>query len=219
MILVTLGVACGGKSPGKPNDETPTLDYFPLAVGTTWTYLVTAGAGTKDKTTTVEAYEDIGDEKTGVVAYRIHTDKVSGETVSWQSVNGSVLERHREQSIDGGQITRDEYYDPFKLRLNEADDHTALGMTWVESYTETATDFAAGSPVGTSSSTKAEQWSVEAVDANITVPAGTFDCLQLRRASLSGGSTKIYWFAKGVGKIKEVGDGQTEELKSYELAE
>jgi hypothetical protein len=58
-----------------------------------------------------------------------------------------------------------------------------------------------------------------AVDEPVTVPAGTFNCLRVRRrASQQDGSDKTYWFAKGVGKVKEVG-GQTEELTSVTIPE
>ena len=29
---------------------------------------------------------------------------------------------------------------------------------------------------------------------------------------------KTYWWARGIGKVKEIGDNQTEELVSYQVA-
>ena len=40
-------------------------------------------------------------------------------------------------------------------------------------------------------------------------------CVRILRQR-EGGADKIYWYAKGVGKVKEIG-GQTEELTFYEL--
>ena len=52
----------------------------------------------------------------------------------------------------------------------------------------------------------------------LTVPAGTFTCLHLHKVGTDDSTAqKDYWFARGVGKIKESG-GQTEELASYSLA-
>ena len=70
------------------------------------------------------------------------------------------------------------------------------------------------SPVTTS---KHDTWVVEATDAQITVPAGTFTCLQLRNLNTVTGSDNRYWFAQGVGKIREEGATQVEELTSYSL--
>ena len=55
----------------------------------------------------------------------------------------------------------------------------------------------------------------------VTVPAGTFSTIRLRRQVLVGagggeGADKTFWFAEGIGKIKETG-GQTEELSAYSL--
>jgi hypothetical protein len=211
-VLLVLA-ACGGDGGGGTVNG-GSLAYFPLAVGAEWTYLITdtATTATKQKTTTIEAFEKVGGDKSGVTAYRIRTDKLSGETVSWQRVNGDVLERHREQSFDNGDMTREEYYEPFKLRLDESAAHIATSAAWTDTYSERAIDYAAGGT--TSTSGKSDQWSVVAVEEQLTVPAGTYTCLHLHK--LSTGSDKHYWFAKDVGKIKESGGGQTEELVSYD---
>jgi hypothetical protein len=53
----------------------------------------------------------------------------------------------------------------------------------------------------------------------VTVPAGTFTTVHVQRVSGSGSTKqKDYWFAKGVGKVKETGGGQqNEELMSYSI--
>jgi hypothetical protein len=47
------------------------------------------------------------------------------------------------------------------------------------------------------------------------VPAGTFDAVLLRKVS-NASSEKNYWYARGVGKVKETG-AQTEELTEYQV--
>jgi hypothetical protein len=49
-------------------------------------------------------------------------------------------------------------------------------------------------------------WTVESTSDRVTVPAGTFTCLRLRRSRKHGEPT-LSWFAKGVGLVKEQGAG------------
>jgi hypothetical protein len=212
--------ACGnetGGPPGGPGDG-GTGRYLPLAVGSTWTWRVTTSAGTTyDKTSTVEALEDVGAAKAGTTAYRIRTRGDSGDTVSWQADTGTSVVRHREQDfrIDGSMKT-DAVYVPFKMRVDESAAHLVAGADYVLSFTETATKIADGTTLTTQ---KGGDWTVLAVDEQLTVPAGTFTCLHLRKVGTDDStSLKEYWFARGVGKIKETG-GQTEELASYSLAQ
>jgi hypothetical protein len=53
----------------------------------------------------------------------------------------------------------------------------------------------------------------------VAVPAGTFCALRVRRVTSTtlGGSDKTYWFARGVGKVKEEGGNQREELTDHAL--
>lgn len=53
----------------------------------------------------------------------------------------------------------------------------------------------------------------------VTVPAGTFDCIQLTRERLETGEVKRFWFADGVGKVKHetLGSGATEALVEYSI--
>ena len=192
--------------------------WLPLAVGTTWTYRVSDGSGgaAVEKTTTVEAFEDVGGDKAGTMAYRIRTEKIDGVTVSWQEDRCDAIARHRETSLelDGG-VAGEESYAPYKLRVDESAAHTAAGATWTLGYTEVAID-----PVTNAQTSKAktETWTVEGVAEEVVVPAGTFTCLHVRKVGLEDGqSDKQFWFARGVGKVKEVGD-QTEELAAFTIA-
>jgi hypothetical protein len=66
---------------------------------------------------------------------------------------------------------------------------------------------------GDTTTTKDEVWMVEAVDEMLTVSAGTFLTLRVRKTT-SGNADNTYWFAKGVGKVQEMGE-QVETLTSY----
>lgn len=221
MLALTLP-ACGDDAPPDDGDggvvtcTTPVTErYLPLVVGRSWTYDTSdMGGPNVVKTSTVEALEDVGERKTGVTAYRVRTGKSGGQgdVVSWQEDRCTSIVRHREQNFDvNDTLLTDQFYVPGKLRVDESAEHTTLGATWTTAYTEVEVD-----PIlGTMTVSKNETWTVEAVDEMVTTPAGTFTCLRVRKTT-SGTADKIYWFAKGFGKIREMGE-QTEILTGYTM--
>jgi hypothetical protein len=222
-ILTFVGaalVACGGDDDGDGVIEcdTPSADrYLPLAIGATWTYDTSdMGAPNVVKTSTVEALEDVGDRKEGTTAYRVRTGKAGGlgDVVSWQQDKCTSVVRHREQNLDPttDAIVTDQFYVAGKLRVDETPEHLVVGATWTTSYTEVEVDNTTGQ---THTKSKDENWSVIAVDASVTTPAGTFTCLQVNKTT-SGLADKTYWFAKGVGKVQEMGEA-VETLTAYSI--
>ena len=212
---VDAGVADGGQDPAD-SATTSEQPLLPWEVGNTWTYQVTNNGEVITKVTTIEEMEPVGGTgpNKDVVAFRVRTKKGPlDETVSWQGVDGDRVVRYREQSFHAntGELELEEHWEPHKLHVDGSSEHTAKGGDWLEEYKETKI------PAGgiASSETKRDRWTVDGVDVEVTVPAGTFRALVLRKA---GGSTlKTYWYVPGIGKVKETG-GQTEELVSYEVA-
>lgn len=207
----------GGGADGSVGGD-PTARYFPMDVGAEWTYRVVDGdsGAVTSKTQSVEAYEDVGGRMSGVMAFRLVTTKPNGQTMSWQEDTGDSIVRHREQGIDSvGTVYTDEWYMPGKLRIDES--HLEVGAVYEQTYTQETIDMETAMTMEIS---KTETWTVEAIDEVIEVPAGTFTALRLYRTgeTTNGvGAEKRYWFARGVGKIKEEGEGQTEELHSFTL--
>ena len=192
------------------------MAQLPLKQGATWTYQttdVTDGVmGTK--TTTVEAREPVPGGS--VEAWRVRSVKEDGDYVlSWQQDNGTQVVRHREESYAvGGTKRSEETYDPGKLRIDVSPDKMVVGATWTTTFNETTTDAATGL---TTTQSRTDQWTVESLDESVSVPAGTFHCLRLRRLGTEAGqSDKTYWFAEGIGKVKEAG-GQEEVLMTYSI--
>lgn len=185
-----------------------------LGPGASWTYQVDDGGGIETKTQSVGGLEDVGGTKAGVMAYRLTTERATGDVVSWQEDTGSAILRHREQ--DGaGTTSTDEIYEPHKTRIDESDEHLVEGTTWSEDYTETVTADNGVDPPMTTTAAKRDRWLVEAVDEVLSVPAGDFCTLRVKRTSTvngTGGSVKTYWFARNVGKVREEGGNQVEEL-------
>jgi hypothetical protein len=217
---VALSLACGSEDPSKNNDQGGSQSDAPLlpwVSGNTWTYEVTQDAEVTTKVTTVGDEEPIGGSGpfSEQVANKVVTQKQSGadETISWQSLDGDRVVRHREQAFSAStdELELEEHWDPFKLHIDWSPEHTQVGASWLEEYQETKL------PIGdtASTSTRRDRWSVIAVGEEVEVPAGTFtDTVVFQKV---GGSTpKTYWYVRGVGKVKETG-GQTEELVSFEL--
>jgi hypothetical protein len=206
----------GGPDAGAEHCATPAAErLLPLATGRRWTYEVSEdGGAATTKATTVEALEDVGGTKAGTIAYRVRTEKTDGVTVSWQEDTCDGVVRHREQSFDrAGVIESDQYYVPGKPRVDDTAAHRAAGASWVTEYTEVEQDPVTGA-IETRS--KADRWTVEAVDEEITVPAGTYRAIRIHRVGEEDGQAeKRYWFAPGVGKLREEGS-QLEVLAAVE---
>ncbi len=212
--------ACGNSGDdvaGGPDADTsqcPTAGRFlPLAEGASWTYRVVTTT-TGEKTQVVGAEEDVGGMHAGTIAFRLTTTKPGGgETVSWQQDTGDSIVRLAEADFVGLTTSREDF-DPGRIRVDETAAHTVEGASWTQEYTEYVSENG-GAVMATA---KTETWTVMGVNEVVTVPAGEFCTLHLRRTSTAGGidgSDKAYWFARDVGKVQEVSVGQTETLTAY----
>ena len=225
--LVGLGLAatlaaCGddGSTPIGPDAavvgcQTPAaMRLQPLVIGAHWTYSVTkVGVPAEQKGNAVEAYEDIGDRKAGIMGYRMKTELLDKNTISWSEDLCTSVIRHREKTYDLANVLQmDTFYQPSKLRIDETAAHLATGAAWTLSFTEIQVNPTTGMAITIS---KDENWSVVAASESVTVPAGTFTAVHLNKKT-SGNADKDYWYAAGVGKVKETGD-QTEELTAYTI--
>lgn len=226
-MLVLATAACGGGDDGvtpgpdaTTGCQTPTSErLFPLVAGATWTYKITDPTvpgdpgHNKDQTIEGSGPEDVGGRKAGVFGWRQRTDKTNTSVVSWQEDRCTSVVRHREKTYDmANTLIDDQFYNPSKLRVDETPEHLTTGATWTLSFTEINVD--PNTNVATTIS-KDETWSIVAASESVTVPAGTFMAVHLNKKT-TGNADKDYWFAAGVGKVKETGD-QTEELVSYTI--
>ncbi len=223
LFLMFAVVACGSEDPsanaGGPGGGSSTETLLPWKTGNRWTYQVTEDGEVSTKETTVGDEEPVGGSgpSSGLTAFKVVTKKKDGadQTVSWQAVDGDRVVRYREQSFSAGTSTLEleEHWDPHKLHIDWSPEHTEVGATWLEEYEETKL------PVGDTASTSSrrDRWTVLANDEELTVGAGTFQNVVVFQ-KVGGDTPKTYYYARGVGKLKETG-GQTEELVDYELAE
>jgi hypothetical protein len=185
--------------------------YLPLAVGATWTYQVSGGLETTAETVTVEALDTFTGAEPGAAGYRVVTQKAYGaRLVAWWEDRGDQIVRHRELAIDGaGAEYGDETFLPARPVVDESSKHTTVAASWKQQFSDIIEDSG-----GTYSDCKSDRFEVEAVEERVSVPAGTFMCLRVKRTD--SGSTR--WFARGVGEVKRV-SGTTSELVSYDLAQ
>lgn len=207
-----------GGAGGAPAVLEPLL---PWAVGNSWTYRVTKNSVVSEKTTTVGKLEAVGGSgpSAKLKANHVTTSKGAGSndhTESWQApdaANPDRILRFRELTYDpqSGMLQDEVYCSPPKLHIDGSPAHTADGASWTEKYTEST--LTVGMPV--TSHAVSETWTVISADETLKVPAGTFDHV-VHLQKVGAASTKDYWYARGVGKLKETGT-QTEELEAYSL--
>ena len=183
--------------------------YQPLVVGATWTYKVTSSVETTMQTVTVEAEETFTGAEPGARGYRLLTQKAYGaQLVSWWEDRGDQVVRHRELAIDGAGATYgDETFVPGRPVVDELAKHTVLAATWKQRFSDVILDSGT-----TYYDCKSDQFQIQAVDETVTVPAGTFTTLKVKRTD--SGATA--WFARGVGKVKQV-SSTTAELVSFSI--
>jgi hypothetical protein len=213
LLLALVLIGCGGDGGGNVINLTGPL--LPWAVGNTWTYRVTDKGKVDTKVVTVGAAEPIGaGPNSAMMANKVLTMTGNDKSISWQGELEGAVVRYREQSFKAstGALSEDTVWVPHRLHVDSTAAHTVTGASWLDMFDETKTP--ADTTMPPKLSTGRERWSVMSDHETITVPAGTFVTVMLQRISAS--STKTYWFAHGVGKIKETG-GQTEELVKYQV--
>jgi hypothetical protein len=234
----------GGNNPGGAGGQAQTGDLFPYKVGNRWEYdvheLLTGLKFTK--VNTVVRMEMVGGKgpnatKMALRAETVKQDPISPDgTISWQAVEGSMVVRYREQTCKAGSLkmmgdqimsctpSEDDYWTPYRLRLDQMPDGKplAMGLKWDETFMETKAVYSyklnPNMPtIMESTSMPTEKWEVVGMGVTATAPAGEFkNCVALKKTAASG-MTKTYTFCPGVGKVIEEGSGQTEKLIKHSL--
>lgn len=208
--------ACGSSDDGQTQSDAPpgtSERYLPRTVGSEWNYKLTdpnsPGTPKLNQPTTILRMQDVGGVHAGTQAVVVHHTQYTGSKDVYEGVVGDLDVRYQTVFFDAtGLMTGTDVDQPYRLKLDESAAHTMTGAQWSTTFTETS----AGA-----TTTKTESWSVVASAESLTVIAGTYTALHIRRTS-SGGSIQDYWYARGVGKLKETGGGQDEELMSFTIA-
>ncbi len=197
----------GGGEPGSCGFESD--DYLPYEPGFSWTYQITDLVSGERKTKDQHLEPEMEDPEYGTVMTQI-TGKLNGSTVSLVRKEGDRVLRFSQEDRDAADaLEQTTTYEPAQIRIDESAERTMEGAEWDEEYTETIDD-----PVnGTTVIPTVDHWTVLGVDEPCESPFGTFSCIRLRRTRTMGGiAEKEFHFARGVGKVREIGANQLEEL-------
>jgi hypothetical protein len=235
MFALAVVVACGGDdSPDNENENNSNDNnnqnngggicsegatstdgrLLPYAVGNSWRYRV-QDLGTGDFSTKTQELttEMVPAGETDPVIVQI-TNKANGSTENWTRLVGDSILRFRQMDYDAlGVLEATTTYVPSRIRLDESAERTGVGATWNENYQKVVVD-----ALGIETTVDVtDLWEVIGVDVECSSPLGTFSCLHIRRSRTLGGvAVKDFFFAPGIGKVKEVG-GQIEELEDCDL--
>lgn len=242
LLALTLGGCVGGGAPSDPYDlgrkpeysssagassiEGPPpnagskLSHFPLVDGTSWTYhhsnLVDDPWDETDSVTST-TYE-------GEDAF-ILSDQEDAEgerTHSTHVIDGTRVYRAYKEVAVGDVVAVTTAYEPAFLRYDEtwtrSGDTVTLDDDWTQTcvVASTASKCAPGA-IKTGSTT--HTYTVLAAAEELTVPAGTFTTVKVQRDNVTSPETKLFWFAAGVGKVREESPstGAVTELTAYEI--
>jgi hypothetical protein len=242
LLATPLAFSCGNTDPGDQGDTNGDAspddtnrsdssdDYYPMRVGNFWKYLETETETSLENTltyevteTTTDTFGNLGEHEVFVIEnIVIDDDNLNDDEKRIQYVvdNGTRAERLRHciYVFNAGnmelELTKERNYEPGFLRFDRS--RVAFEETW----TETLTRFSDSKDTsGILEEEMVYEFEVLAVDELVEVTAGTFNCIKVKRYSgvEYDNETKYYWFAKGVGKVREADDTSIEELLDYRI--
>jgi hypothetical protein len=194
--------------------------YMPLTVGSWWRYRVTNPTTFREqampKTIRLDRTGDIGGRKAGVIGVRLAREDVEGTAYRWLARAGEAIVWHQDEWYDtAGTLKRRVFFEPWRLRVDDACAHRTAGVRWRLGYDRIDT-------IPTQKTTRVdEEWTIEAIADEVTVPAGTFRALKLHRHRFETETQRDswYWFVPGVGKVKEdSAPEEQEELETFHVA-
>ncbi|MEE9382231.1 MAG: hypothetical protein V3V08_02310 [Nannocystaceae bacterium] len=196
-----MGHSSHSSSDSDPVDER--LSYMPLVAGAEWAYVT----------------EDADGQLSDPREIRLEVDAQAGEGragFTWrEATNSSIemvehrLERHGQRVVQ----TRRKLHAADTLWATDV--FVAPGLTWVDDAWADDSGYAEslhyrhevhmpGDPVA-EVEWRTYEYDVRDVFEPVTVPAGTFGCLRIRRTRMVGslrGPVLESWFARGVGIVK-----------------
>jgi hypothetical protein len=203
-VVVGIGGLSGCSSVAQGHEGAAlAASYLPLEVGAVWRYAITRDDGRQGEGVIAVDGVDYGGPNGAVAEYRIREELLDGTIWSWEGRQAKRVALEQEEIDDrAGNPLDEQSYDPPITVVDERADRLAVGVKWPEAFINT-TPNAKGHP----KSKRAEaKWEVESLTDQVSVPAGTFTCLRLRRAQKHR-PPLISWYARGVGLVKQQGAG------------
>jgi hypothetical protein len=218
-FLLVLCGACGSSSDPTNNDFTnvdPTTRFNPWEINAVWSYQISQPnkAPATGRKRTITAVEDVGAPHPGTMAYKVHVELYAESKDLWERPEGDLDVAYKTAFYNtGGTLYETDTEQPYRVKLDESAAHTVTGATWTETFTETAVVVGQGP----SSKTGHMTWKVINDAEPITVIAGTYTALHVQRTNVDKQPPEVvdYWYAKGVGRLKESGGNAVDELESF----
>ena len=215
-------IATGGSSSleGPIPDAGSKQSHFPLVDGATWTYHHTNLLDEEwDETTSVGETTYRGQT---AFAFSDQEDDEGEQTHSTLVIDGTRVYRAYKEVEVGNVVAVTTTYDPAFLRYDEAWTESGISVTLDDDWTQTCVVASTASSCATGAvkiGTTTHTYTVLDADEERTVPAGTFRGVKIQRDNVTDPETKLFWFAAGVGKIREENPstGAVSELAAYEI--
>lgn len=216
-IVAAAGSSTSGDPPPPAGSK---QSHFPLVDGATWTYQHTSvveDAWEERATVTATTYQDqdafvLADEE----------DAEGEQTRSTLTIDGTRVYRAYKETAVADQVAITTVYDPAFLRYDEAWITPGMTVTLDDDWTETCVIASTASncaPGAVKIGVTVHTYTVLDIAAKITVPAGDFTTVKVQRDNVLDPETKLFWFALGVGKVREENPetGAVEALSAYEI--
>lgn len=221
--------AAGHKSMAKDAGDDAAADSFdagaadsrfPLVDGASWTYRHTSL--TKEPWNEVATMRKTTYEGKAAFILEDEEDAEGAQTRSTLVVQDTgVFRAFREVRVNGDlalQVT----YDPAFLRFDEAWTKVGQNETLDDDWTQMCIMTSVASkcaPGAVQTGKTTHKYTVAATHVSIEVPAGKFDTIEIERFNPDESETRRFWFAPGVGKVREedTESGAVEELAEYHV--
>lgn len=194
--------------------------HFPLVDGATWTYHHTnPNKPPWDEIVTIKTATYMGKP---AFIYSDQEDAQGLQTHTTLVVNGTGVYRAYKEVAASSQTALTVSYDPAFLRYDEAWNMDGQTMTLTDNWIQQCIQMSAASkcaPGATTPGMTTHTYTVLKASIQVTSPAGTFDAVEIQRVDPATKETKLYWFARGVGKVREETPAvqAVEELVSYQI--
>jgi hypothetical protein len=221
VLVGLLFMGCGDKElAGDPDSGAVIKDYFPLTPNSWWKYEDLDNPGTyhNDAMSGPVAIPGDAQGRSAFLLTRTHSDDAADVHRTYMDSQDGLVVRFRKEWDKNDGLDQVKVYDPDFLQL----DMTQLqqGDTWKAVFARSDYD---GAGALVQRKNKAYQYTVEAINDPQTVKGTSLSCVRIARVDLMDGDTKTFWYAEGVGRVKETGvasdstDEQQEMLIDYEV--
>jgi hypothetical protein len=235
LLTAMISIGCGNQDPDDmdgtddPSDggTPPGKDYYPLKVGYSWRYLETFDDGSPSNELTyavtdmrTEDVEGLGKGSVFNVENSVIDDDILDDDEQrvqeiWDDGKRAMRLNHTVYvNIVGDLVpTKIRRYEPGFLRFDR--ERLEINSPWQETLTRYSDPLEEDKPSLVEERTYT--YTVLGVEEQVEVPAGKFTCIKISRVSPADedNEQKTYWFAEGVGKVKEEDDLSVEELTEY----